>query len=74
MSVFPQTPLGLDYKDCLIIENEAYSLPGVCKSFSSLKELTAHYQQNKLLLADVPVRLSRFCPPRSQGKKIYTPC
>lgn len=63
-----QTPLGPDYKDCLIIKNEHYSLPGVRKSFSSLKELTGYYQQNKLLLADVPVKLSRCCPPRSQGR------
>uniref|UniRef100_A0A8C9X2A5 Tyrosine-protein kinase n=1 Tax=Sander lucioperca TaxID=283035 RepID=A0A8C9X2A5_SANLU len=58
------TPLGLDYKDCLIIKNEQYSLPGVNKSFSSLKELTSYYQHNKLLLADVPVKLARCCPPR----------
>lgn len=68
--MFPQTPLGLDYKDCLIIKNKHYSLPGVSKSFSSLKELTVYYQQNKLLLADVPVRLFRCCPPRSQGRKL----
>uniref|UniRef100_H3CXH8 Tyrosine-protein kinase n=2 Tax=Tetraodon nigroviridis TaxID=99883 RepID=H3CXH8_TETNG len=66
LTVCLQTPLGLDYKDCLVIKNKHYSLPGVSKSFSSLKELTVYYQQNKLLLADVPVRLSRCCPPRSQ--------
>ncbi|TWW58077.1 Tyrosine-protein kinase JAK2 [Takifugu flavidus] len=66
LTVCIQTPLGPDYKDCLIIKNEHYSLPGVRKSFSSLKELTGYYQQNKLLLADVPVKLSRCCPPRSQ--------
>uniref|UniRef100_A0A8C4P0A0 Tyrosine-protein kinase n=1 Tax=Dicentrarchus labrax TaxID=13489 RepID=A0A8C4P0A0_DICLA len=58
------TPLGLDYKDCLIIKNEQYSLPGVQKLFSSLKALTSHYQHNKLLLAEVPVMLDRCCPPR----------
>lgn len=65
--IFLQTPLGLDYKDCLIIKNEQYSLPGVNKSFSSLKELTSYYQHNKLLLADVPVKLARCCPPRPKG-------
>uniref|UniRef100_A0AAQ4QLF3 Tyrosine-protein kinase n=1 Tax=Gasterosteus aculeatus aculeatus TaxID=481459 RepID=A0AAQ4QLF3_GASAC len=67
LTVCVQTPLGLDYKDCLIIKNERYSLPGVQKSFSSLKELTGYYQQNKLLLADVPVKLLRCCPPQHKG-------
>uniref|UniRef100_A0A7N6BWS5 Tyrosine-protein kinase n=1 Tax=Anabas testudineus TaxID=64144 RepID=A0A7N6BWS5_ANATE len=64
LTVCVQTPLGLDYKDCLIIKNEHYSLPGVQKSFSSLKELTSYYQHTKLLLAEVPVKLGRCCPPR----------
>ncbi|XP_042371560.1 tyrosine-protein kinase JAK2 isoform X2 [Plectropomus leopardus] len=64
LTVCVQTPLGLDYKDCLIIKNEEYSLPGVDKSFSSLKKLTSYYQHNKLLLAEVPVKLGRCCPPR----------
>ncbi|KAM7409604.1 hypothetical protein PAMA_001203 [Pampus argenteus] len=64
LTVCVQTPLGLDYKDCLIIKNEHYSLPGVPKSFSSLRELTGYYQHNKLLLAEVPVKLARCCPPR----------
>ncbi|XP_070817587.1 tyrosine-protein kinase JAK2 isoform X1 [Chaetodon trifascialis] len=66
LTVCVQTPLGLDYKDCLIIKNEKYSLPGVHKSFSSLRELTSYYQHNKLLLAEVPVKLARCCPPRPQ--------
>uniref|UniRef100_A0A669CF70 Tyrosine-protein kinase n=1 Tax=Oreochromis niloticus TaxID=8128 RepID=A0A669CF70_ORENI len=64
LTVCVQTPLGLDYKDCLINKNEHYSLFGVQKSFSSLRELTNHYQHNKLLLAEVPVKLTRCCPPR----------
>ncbi|XP_047443187.1 tyrosine-protein kinase JAK2 [Mugil cephalus] len=64
LTVCVQTALGLDYKDCLIIKNEHYSLPGVQKSFSSLRELTSYYQHNKLLLAEVPVKLGRCCPPR----------
>ncbi|XP_074490739.1 tyrosine-protein kinase JAK2 isoform X2 [Sebastes fasciatus] len=64
LTVCVQTPLGLDYKDCLIIKNEQYSLPGVHKSFPSLRELTSYYQHNKLLLAEVPVKLTRCCPPR----------
>lgn len=62
-----QTPLGLDYKDCLIIKNEHYSLLGVQKSFSSLRELTSYYQNNKLVLAEQPVKLTHCCPPRPQG-------
>ncbi|KAM4548831.1 tyrosine-protein kinase JAK2 isoform 1-T3 [Odontesthes bonariensis] len=64
LTVCVQTLLGLDYKDCLIIKNEHYNLPGVQKSFSSLKELTSYYQHNKLLLAEIPVKLARCCPPR----------
>ncbi|KAK1896821.1 Tyrosine-protein kinase JAK2 [Dissostichus eleginoides] len=64
LTVCVQTPLGLDYKDCLIIKNEHYTLPGVQKLFSSLSELTSYYQHNKLLLAEVPVKLGRCSPPR----------
>ncbi|XP_071386730.1 tyrosine-protein kinase JAK2 [Centroberyx affinis] len=64
LTVCVQTTLGLDYKDCLIIKNEHYSLPGVHKSFLSLRELTKFYQHNKLLLAEIPVKLGRCCPPR----------
>lgn len=65
--LFLQTPLGLDYKDCLINKNGHYSFSGVQKSFSSLRELTSHYQHNKLLLAEVPVKLTCCCPPRPKG-------
>ncbi|XP_034386482.1 tyrosine-protein kinase JAK2 isoform X2 [Cyclopterus lumpus] len=64
LTVCVQTPLGLDYKDCLIIKNEHYNLPGVQKSFTSLNELTSYYQHNKLLLAEVPVKLAHCCPPQ----------
>uniref|UniRef100_A0A4W5R6Q6 Tyrosine-protein kinase n=1 Tax=Hucho hucho TaxID=62062 RepID=A0A4W5R6Q6_9TELE len=61
---FLTTSLGLDYKDCLIMKNEQFSLSGVHKSFLSLRELTDFFQQSKLLLAEVPVKLERCCPPR----------
>ncbi|XP_056132816.1 tyrosine-protein kinase JAK2 [Lampris incognitus] len=64
LTVCVQTPLGIDYKDCLIIKNQHYSLPGVPKSFVSLRELTTFYQHNMLLLAEVPVKLGCCCPPR----------
>ncbi|XP_041863066.1 tyrosine-protein kinase JAK2 [Melanotaenia boesemani] len=66
LTVCVQTPLGLDYKDCLIIKNDHYSLPGVQKLFSSLWELTSYYQHNKLLVAEIPVKLASCCPPRSK--------
>uniref|UniRef100_A0A8C8ILJ2 non-specific protein-tyrosine kinase n=1 Tax=Oncorhynchus tshawytscha TaxID=74940 RepID=A0A8C8ILJ2_ONCTS len=49
---------------CLIMKNEQFSLSGVHKSFLSLRELTDFFQQSKLLLAEVPVKLERCCPPR----------
>ncbi|KAK6320478.1 hypothetical protein J4Q44_G00095850 [Coregonus suidteri] len=64
LTVCVQTPLGLDYKDCLITKNEQFCLSGVHKSFLSLRELTDFFQQSKLLLAEVPVKLERCCPPR----------
>ncbi|XP_029905111.1 tyrosine-protein kinase JAK2 [Myripristis murdjan] len=64
LTVCVQTPLGLDYKDCLIIKNEHYSLPGVQKLFPSLRALTRFYQHTMLLLAEVPVKLGCCCPPR----------
>ncbi|XP_037530424.1 tyrosine-protein kinase JAK2 [Nematolebias whitei] len=64
LTVCTQTPLGLDYKDCLIIKNEKYSLLGVQKAFSSLRELSGYYQHNKLLMAECPVKLTRCCPPQ----------
>uniref|UniRef100_A0A4W5RE27 Tyrosine-protein kinase n=1 Tax=Hucho hucho TaxID=62062 RepID=A0A4W5RE27_9TELE len=67
LTVCVQTSLGLDYKDCLIMKNEQFSLSGVHKSFLSLRELTDFFQQSKLLLAEVPVKLERCCPPRPKG-------
>ncbi|XP_061153241.1 tyrosine-protein kinase JAK2 isoform X2 [Syngnathus typhle] len=64
LTVCIQTPLGLDYKDCLIVKNEHYHLPGVQKSFSSLRELTSFYQQKKLVLDNVPTKLGHCCPPK----------
>uniref|UniRef100_A0A6Q2ZI16 Tyrosine-protein kinase n=1 Tax=Esox lucius TaxID=8010 RepID=A0A6Q2ZI16_ESOLU len=64
VSFSPFTPLGMDYKDCVITKNEQFNLLGVHKSFLSLRELTDFYQQSKLVLAEVPVKLERCCPPR----------
>nr|XP_057928354.1 tyrosine-protein kinase JAK2 [Doryrhamphus excisus] len=64
LTVCIQTSLGLDYKDCLIVKNDFYRLPGVQQSFSSLRELTGFYRQHKLLLDRVPAKLDRCCPPQ----------
>ncbi|KAJ3599030.1 hypothetical protein NHX12_032993 [Muraenolepis orangiensis] len=68
LTVCVETSLGLNYKDCLISKNnEEYILLGVQKRFYSLTELTDHYKDNKLLLADVfAVKLSCCCPPRAK--------
>uniref|UniRef100_A0AAR2LK20 Tyrosine-protein kinase n=1 Tax=Pygocentrus nattereri TaxID=42514 RepID=A0AAR2LK20_PYGNA len=61
-----QTQLGVDYKDCLIEKNEKFHLAGIHSSFCSLKELTEFYQNNTLLLSDIPVTLGRCCPPQAK--------
>ncbi|XP_043103232.1 tyrosine-protein kinase JAK2 [Puntigrus tetrazona] len=64
LTVCIQTPLGVDYKDCLIEKNEKFSLAGIHNSFCSLKQLTDFYQHSTLLVSDIPVTLSKCCPPR----------
>uniref|UniRef100_A0AAY4DMW6 Tyrosine-protein kinase n=1 Tax=Denticeps clupeoides TaxID=299321 RepID=A0AAY4DMW6_9TELE len=67
LTVCVQTPFGKDYKDCLIVKTEQFVLLGVHSSFPSLTDLVQHYQQNTLLLANIPVTLGRCCPPRPKG-------
>ncbi|TRY64943.1 hypothetical protein DNTS_024629 [Danionella cerebrum] len=64
LTVCIQTPLGMDYKDCLIEKNETFNLAGLHTSFTSLKQLTDFYQHSKLLVSDFPVTLGKCCPPR----------
>uniref|UniRef100_A0AAR2KLJ0 Tyrosine-protein kinase n=1 Tax=Pygocentrus nattereri TaxID=42514 RepID=A0AAR2KLJ0_PYGNA len=64
---FLMTQLGVDYKDCLIEKNEKFHLAGIHSSFCSLKELTEFYQNNTLLLSDIPVTLGRCCPPQAKA-------
>ncbi|KAK1801442.1 hypothetical protein P4O66_022711, partial [Electrophorus voltai] len=61
-----QTPLGVDYRDCLIEKSEKFHLAGVHSSFYSLRELVQYYQHNTLLLSDTPVILGRCCPPQAK--------
>uniref|UniRef100_A0A8C1MYX5 Tyrosine-protein kinase n=1 Tax=Cyprinus carpio TaxID=7962 RepID=A0A8C1MYX5_CYPCA len=51
---FLTTPLGMDYKDCLIEKNEKFILAGIHNSFCSLKQLTDFYQHSTLLMSDIP--------------------
>lgn len=62
-----QTPLGVDYKDCLIEKNEKFHLAGVHSSFDTLRWLTDFYKENTLVLSDIPVKLGRCCPPQAKG-------
>ncbi|KAG5850828.1 tyrosine-protein kinase JAK2 [Anguilla anguilla] len=64
LTVCVQTPLGMDFKDCLIEQGREFHLSGVHTSFSSLRELVAFYQTNVLFLAEVPIKLGKCCPPR----------
>ncbi|MFT7819168.1 tyrosine-protein kinase JAK2-like [Arapaima gigas] len=66
LTVCIQTPLGMDYKDCLIVKDKEFCLSGVHSSFHTLKELIKFYQENELLLAEVPTKLGKCCPPRSK--------
>ncbi|XP_015221241.2 tyrosine-protein kinase JAK2 [Lepisosteus oculatus] len=64
LTVCMETPLGMDYKDCLIVKDKDFRLSGVRHSFSTLKELLAFCQGSELLLAEVPIKLTMCCPPR----------
>ncbi|XP_056319936.1 tyrosine-protein kinase JAK2 [Danio aesculapii] len=64
LTVCIQTPLGMDYKDCLIEKNEKFSLAGIHNSFVYLKQLINFYQLSTLLVSDIPVTLGKCCPPR----------
>lgn len=66
--MFQQTPLGMDYKDCLIEKNEKFSLAGIHNSFVYLKQLIDFYQLNRLLVSDIPVTLGKCCPPKPKGR------
>ncbi|XP_060788628.1 tyrosine-protein kinase JAK2 isoform X1 [Neoarius graeffei] len=61
-----QTPLGIDYKDCLIEKNDKFHLAGIHSSFDSLRQLTNFYKGNTLILSDIPVKLGKCCPPQAK--------
>ncbi|KAJ8408317.1 hypothetical protein AAFF_G00257310 [Aldrovandia affinis] len=72
LTVCVQTPLGMDYKDCLIEQGRGFSLSGVHTSLFSLRELIAFYQVNELFLAEVPIKLGKCCPPRPKERTNMT--
>ncbi|MGH0184222.1 UNVERIFIED_CONTAM: hypothetical protein FKN15_014492 [Acipenser sinensis] len=59
-----QTPLGMDYKDCLVLKGTDFCLSGLQRHFCSLRELLGYYQHSGLLLAGFPTKLGPCCPPR----------
>ncbi|XP_061094293.1 tyrosine-protein kinase JAK2 [Conger conger] len=64
LTVCVQSPLGMDFKDCLIKQGKEFHLSGVHTFFLSLGELVAFYQTNEFFLAEVPVKLTKCCPPQ----------
>ncbi|MEE6487813.1 hypothetical protein FKM82_015043, partial [Ascaphus truei] len=68
LTVCVESPLGKDYKGCLILRvNDTFSLAGVPRHFSSLWGLLEHYQICSLRLSGVSTQLTTCCPPRPKG-------
>ncbi|XP_051893663.1 LOW QUALITY PROTEIN: tyrosine-protein kinase JAK2-like [Pristis pectinata] len=68
LTVCVETELGKDYKDCLIIKGENYSLAGVPRQFESLKCLLNYYQSTGLVSEGVNIELNTCCIPRAKEK------
>ncbi|XP_041086024.1 tyrosine-protein kinase JAK2-like [Polyodon spathula] len=64
ITICVETPLGMDYKDCLVLKGTDFCLSGLQRHFCSLRELLAYYQHSGLLLAGFPTELGPCCPPR----------
>lgn len=65
-----QTPLGMDYKDCLVLKGTDFCLSGLQRHFCSLRELLGYYQHSGLLLAGFPTKLGPCCPPKPKGESL----
>ncbi|KAM9688871.1 tyrosine-protein kinase JAK3 [Trichechus inunguis] len=70
LTVCIQTPLGPDYKGCLIRRDPTgtFSLAGLGRPHSSLQELLAAYRDGGLHVDGVALNLTSCCPPRSKEK------
>ncbi|MGH0189243.1 UNVERIFIED_CONTAM: hypothetical protein FKN15_034069 [Acipenser sinensis] len=64
ITICVETPLGMDYKDCLVLKGTDFCLSGLQRHFCSLRELLVYYQHSGLLLAGFPTKLGPCCPPR----------
>ncbi|RXM98395.1 Tyrosine-protein kinase JAK2 [Acipenser ruthenus] len=64
ITICVETPLGMDYKDCLVLKGTDFCLSGLQRHFCSLRELLGYYQHSGLLLAGFPTKLGPCCPPR----------
>lgn len=64
-----QTPLGPDYKGCLIHRDPAgsFSLVGLSRAHGSLRELLAACREDTLCVDGVALRLTTCCPPTPKG-------
>ncbi|XP_044141252.1 tyrosine-protein kinase JAK3 [Bufo gargarizans] len=69
LTVCLETPLGKDFQGCSIqCKNDTFSLVGVSRYFSSLRNLLEYYKHNKLCLGGVSTCLTYCCPPRAKEK------
>lgn len=69
LTVCLETPLGKDFQGCSVqCENDTFSLAGVSRYFSSLRNLLEYYQNNNLRLSGVSTHLTSCCPPRAKEK------
>lgn len=69
LTVCLETPLGKDFQGCSVQrENDTFSLAGVSRYFSSLRNLLEYYQNNNLRLGGVSTHLTSCCPPRAKEK------
>ncbi|XP_072106031.1 tyrosine-protein kinase JAK2-like isoform X2 [Mobula birostris] len=68
LTVCVETEFGKDYKDCLILKGESYSLAGVSRQFESLKSLLNYYRSTGLVSEGVSIELKTCCVPRPKEK------
>lgn len=74
-SLPPQTPLGPDYKGCLIRRDPAgaFSLAGLSQPHRSLRELLAACWRSGLQVDGAALNLTSCCAPRPKGEPSASP-
>ncbi|XP_075404997.1 tyrosine-protein kinase JAK3 [Tenrec ecaudatus] len=70
LTVCVQTPLGPDYKGCLILRDRTgtFSLAGLGRPHGSLRELLTTCWDGGLHVDEVALNLTSCCPPRPKEK------